>query len=260
MTLTPRSFLVHGLLAGLVGAILAFGVAYTWGEPPVDQAIAVEEAGTVHSHGGESVAAHGGGHDEGGISRSQQSGPGLATGIGLLGLALGGIAGLASAFAAGRTGSLTPPASSAVVALLGFVSIGLVPFLKYPPNPPAVGSGDTIGQRTADYFSMMGLSIVAVVAAFVLVRALRSRGTAVALAAGVLLYGAVVGSAYALLPAVDEVPDTFPADTLYDFRIASILTQGALWAGIGVTLAFLVGRAWQRQLEQVARRELAQSL
>lgn len=260
MTLSPRTFLVHGLVAGLVGGILAFAVAHTWGEPPVDQAISVEEHGTVHSHGGESVATHGGGDEEGGITRGQQSGPGLATGILLLGVALGGVAGLGSAFAVGRLGRLTPGATAALVSGLSFVALGLVPFLKYPPNPPAVGSGDTIGQRTADYFSLVAVSVVAMIIAAVIASALRSRGVAASLGAAAAFYAVVIGIAYATLPAIDEVPDTFPADTLYDFRIASLLTQGALWIGIGATLAFLVGRAWSKIVAETARKDLAASL
>ena len=46
----------------------------------------------------------------------------------------------------------------------------------------------------------------------------------------------------ALLPHYNEVPDTFPATVLYDFRRASFLTQFTLWAVLGVVLAELVGR------------------
>ena len=51
--MNARDFLVRGLLAGLIAAFVAFGVAYVVGEPPVRAAIALEEAGGGHSHGGE---------------------------------------------------------------------------------------------------------------------------------------------------------------------------------------------------------------
>ena len=69
-----------------------------------------------------------------------------------VGVALGGLVGLASAFAVGRLGRLTPRQSTGLVAAVGFVGFALVPFLKYPANPPAVGSADTIGDRTALYW------------------------------------------------------------------------------------------------------------
>ena len=46
-----------------------------------------------------------------------------------------------------------------------FVTVALVPALKYPANPPAVGSGDTIGDRTALYFGFVVVSVLTAVAA-----------------------------------------------------------------------------------------------
>ena len=46
----------------------------------------------------------------------------------------------------------------------------------------------------------------------------------------------------ALMPHYNEVPDTFPASILYDFRTASFLTQFTLWTVLGVVLAEFVGR------------------
>ena len=46
------------------------------------------------------------------------------------------------------SGRLTPGQSTALVAAVGFVAVALVPFLKYPATPPAVGNADTIGDRT----------------------------------------------------------------------------------------------------------------
>ena len=42
--LTARTFLVRGLLAGLIAGVVTFGVAYLVGEPPVASAIAFEES------------------------------------------------------------------------------------------------------------------------------------------------------------------------------------------------------------------------
>ena len=40
-----------------------------------------------------------------------------------------------------------------------------------------------------------------------------------------------------VLPAVNEVPATYPADTLWDFRAASVVVQAALWATLGLGFA-----------------------
>jgi hypothetical protein len=61
----------------------------------------------------------------------------------------------------GRIAHLSPAASTAFVSAIGYVSVVVIPFFKYPATPPAVGDGDTIGQRTALYFSFVLVSIVA---------------------------------------------------------------------------------------------------
>ena len=59
-----RDFLVRGLLAGLVGGVLAFGVAYLVGEPSVESAISLEgSAATAPSHSPDSVASPAALHD-----------------------------------------------------------------------------------------------------------------------------------------------------------------------------------------------------
>ena len=67
----------------------------------------------------------------------------------MYGLALGGLFALAFAFAYGRVARASPRATALWLAAAAFVVVYLVPFLKYPANPPAVGDPDTIGRRTA---------------------------------------------------------------------------------------------------------------
>jgi predicted cobalt transporter CbtA len=50
-------------------------------------------------------------------------------------------------------------------------------------------------------------------------------------------------AAQLLLPAVDEVPDGFPAPVLWDFRIASLGMQFVMWSTIGLLFGALTERA-----------------
>lgn len=270
--MNARSFLINGLVAGLLGGLIAFVVAIGVGEPAIDDAIAVEEAAAApadteaHSHDeGEEGAAHSHSHgdeeEEGGITRGQQAGPGLATATILVGAILGGLVGIASALAAGRFGRLSPVATTALVTALGFVAVVLAPWLKYPPNPPATGSGDTIGERTALYFSFLAISVLAVIAAIIVARqVLAGRSAWLATSVGGAVYLAVVGIAFAVMAPIDEVPNSFPANTLFEFRVGSLITQAALWLVLGVVLTGLVNRAWTRNVEDIARREAAAAL
>ncbi len=270
--MTARTFLVHGLVAGLVAGFAAFLVAYVVAEPQIDAAIAIEEAGSAesehthddgtahsHEHGEEAGPTHSHGEDAE-VSRTTQSTWGLATGTVLMGAVLGGGTALAAAFALGRLGTLSARGSTALVVGLGFVATALVPFLKYPATPPAVGDGDTIGERTALYFGFWALSLVAMVGAVVVARRLLGRtGGFEAVVAGAVAYLVVVVAAGVALPTVDEVGD-FPADTLWYFRRASIVTVASLWAVLAVVLTWLVGRDADRAAEAARRREVAASL
>ncbi|AZQ70152.1 hypothetical protein EKH77_02025 [Streptomyces luteoverticillatus] len=230
-TVSVRSLLVRGMLAGLAAGCLALLVAYLLGEPSVDRAIGYEEA---HSHGDHGVEL---------VSRTLQSTGGLATGVLVYGVALGGIAALAFCVALGRIGRIGPRATAALLSLGGLLVVHVVPFLKYPANPPSVGDPDTIGKRTALYFLMIVLSVLLGVAAIFLGRGLVPRlggwwAGVVAVAAFVL----VVGAAYAVLPVVDEVPADFPATVLWRFRLAALAVQGVLWAGFGLLFGHLAER------------------
>jgi predicted cobalt transporter CbtA len=268
--MTARAFLIRGLLVGLLAGIATFLVAHQVGEPHVERAIALEEsAGPVDEAADESVDGHAHSHagEQSGqaqetttVSRSTQRTWGLLTGSLAVGVALGGIVALVSAGVVGRLGRLTPAQSTAVVTLIGFVAFALVPFLKYPSNPPGVGSGETIGSRTSYYFVFVLISLVAAVASSVLAgRLWTSRGAYVAVVSGAALYIVAMVLAGQLMPTVNEVGD-FPADTLWYFRLASLLTLATMWAAIGVALTGMVARLYRQTAATAARREFAESL
>lgn len=257
--LTARSFLVRGLLIGLLAGIAAFGVAYIAGEPSVEAAIAQEEAGAAAEHGaahehpgGEEGHSHGDA-EETEVPRSLQSSLGLLTGTAVAGTTLGGLVGVLSALALGRFGGLSGRSSTLAVAAIGFVAVYLVPFAVYPPNPPAVGSGDTIASRTILYFSMVAISLLCAVGSVILGRKLHPRWGgwyATLVAGGAYLVAVLI--VRAVLPTYDEVPAGFPASVLYEFRAASVLTQLVLWAVIGLGLAEAVHRLVARSTVDTA--------
>ncbi|MFD0367380.1 CbtA family protein [Streptomyces sp. NPDC059071] len=241
--------LVRGMLAGLIAGLFAFAVAYVAGEPSVNASIAVEEAAakaehaTAHDHGGGHGAAEEPAEEEI-VSRDMQSTAGLATGVLVYGVALGGIASLAFCFVLGRVGRFTPKATAALVAAAAFTTVYLVPFLKYPATPPAVGNPDTIGKRTTLFFLMILLSVLLGIAAVIAGRRLAPRlgnwNATVVAGAG---FVAAVAIACAFLPAnEDAVKPDFPAAVLWDFRLATLGIQAVLWAVFGLAFGLLAQR------------------
>jgi predicted cobalt transporter CbtA len=242
-----RTFLVRGMLVGIVAGLLSFAFLKVYGEPQVDRAIAFEER--MDEEKAEFAKRHSMPMPEEQpelVSRPVQAGLGLFVAVMVYSAAFGGLFGLAFAVAQGRIpGDLSPRALSALLALIGFVALYAVPNLKYPANPPSIGNPDTIGARTALYFGMMAISLATMVGGIALRRMLGARygGWNATLMVGAY-YTVLMIIAALLLPAVNEVPDEFPAAVLWNFRIASLAAQVILWATLGLLFGTLTQRAY----------------
>lgn len=225
------NLLLRGMIAGAIAGILVFAFAHTFGEPLVDKAIAFEEA---------AAAAAGEEAEPEIVSRATQAGIGLFTGVMAYGIAVGGLFALAFAFIHGRFSKLSARGTAAVIALAAFVAIILVPGIKYPANPPAVGNPDTIGVRTELFFLMIVVSVGALVAAVALARNLAVRfgiwnGSIIA----GIAYIVFIGLVQYLLPPINEVPETYSAAVLWSFRTTSLGMHVILWSVLAVVFGFL---------------------
>jgi hypothetical protein len=222
------------MLVGVLAGVLAFGFAWAFGEPQVGQAIAFEQ----HLRQMEGQAP-----EPELVSRTVQSTAGLFVGVVVYGAALGGIFALVFAYAHGRIGRMGPRGTAAVIAAAGFVALILVPQIKYPADPPAIGDPGTIGSRTALYFTIIALSLISAVAAVSTARQLIQRfGMWNASIAAAAAYLGVIAAGMLILPSVNEVPAGFSATTLWHFRLASLGTEAVLWATLGLTFGVLVER------------------
>ncbi len=240
--------LLRGMLVGVLAGLLCFGFLQVFGEPQIERAIAFETQVNDAGNHAKAAGVEGalGTADEKEpelVSRSTQSGLGLLTGLMVYSAAFGGLFALAFAVVDGRLGEVGPRATAALLSGAGFIAIYLVPSLKFPANPPAVGSADTIGMRTGLYFAMIALSLAAFIGSVLLRRGLlptHGAWTASLLAATVYLTAVVALGL--LLPEVDEVPADFPAVVLWRFRVASIGAQFLMWAAIGLGFGALAER------------------
>jgi Probable cobalt transporter subunit (CbtA) len=251
----------RGILAGALAGLLAFLFARIFAEPQIQKAIDYEGAREkVQERLDEAAGLHPLHEHADVFSRAVQADVGLGVGMILFGAAMGALYGIAYTVCLGRTGGLRPRPLAFVIAGCGFLALYLVPFLKYPANPPAVGNADTIGSRTTEYFVFTVISIVVTVLSTMLALRVRDHyGTYTGLLAGVGLFVVVMVVAGQLMPTVNEVGD-FPADTLWYFRRASLISSATLWGTIGVVLTGLVRPLAARTAAVSARRELASSL
>lgn len=245
------TLLARGMLIGIIAGLLSFGFLKIVGEPPIDRAIAFETQLDKAKAQAKAQALIAKGlpapkeeTEPVLVSRGVQAGIGLFTGVMFYNVAFGGLFALAFALAYGRIGHFGPRATSALLAVLGLIAIYIVPNLKYPANPPAIGDAETIGMRTQLYFTMIAISLAAMIGAGMLrLRLLDRFGDWNAALIAAAAYLIVVGAVSVALPAINEVPREFPAVVLWQFRIASLGTQLIMWATIGLVFGAVTERA-----------------
>jgi hypothetical protein len=247
--------LLRGMLVGLVAGLLTFAFLKIYGEPQVDRAIAFETQLDAEKAKAAMEEARAKGlpapveqAEEELVSRPTQAGIGLFTGVMVYCTAFGGLFALVFALCYGRMGDLGPRATSAMLAGLGLVSVYIVPSLKYPPNPPSVGDPETIGMRTGLYFALIALSFATLIAATLLRgRLVRSQGNWNASLWAGAFYLLIMIAVAAVMPAINEVPEQFPAVTLWSFRMASLGAQAVLWTTLGLLFGAVTERVAARQ-------------
>src|SRR5260370_2126548 len=113
-----RTLLVRGMLTGLAAAALALVFAWIFGEPQVGHGIAFEQHRAALAGAVPGPAL---------VSRILQKTAGLAVGVGLFGVALGGLFALAFPPAHRPTDAFSARATAAPVAAGGFIAIAPTP-------------------------------------------------------------------------------------------------------------------------------------
>lgn len=267
---------LRGLLFGGLGGLIAYVFMKLMAEPIIDRAIDYESGrdeaqeaidsgmSNAHSHGGMDMAGMAADHSHGGddelFSRTIQATFGAGTGMLAFGIAMGGIAAVVLALWLHHRGIGAARRSVLPVAGLTFAALYVLPTLKYPANPPAVGNSETIGWRSGLFLIMVLISAVAIVVGVLIHERLGRTMGARATWLGVAVAAVIMGLAYWLMPALGdlaanagsgsstETPQPlvdgsgtivfpgFPADDLYRFRLYSFLAQLIMWAVIALGL------------------------
>lgn len=225
-----RAYVRWGVLAGLVAGVAMAVFLLIVGEPSIRRALAIEAAQAGDEAAGEM------------FSRGVQVAGGALACL-LYGLCLGAVFGVVYGALRQRFLAVGGFAGALRLGLLGYVAIVLVPGLKYPANPPAVGDPATIGARTAAYITLLLASILAIVAADRMWWSLTRRGVTSesrALAVGAA-WALLIGATYVLWPASPD-PVTAPATLIWHFRIASLGGALVLWMTLAGVFGWIVVR------------------
>ncbi|MPZ28388.1 MAG: hypothetical protein GEV12_18745 [Micromonosporaceae bacterium] len=233
MDLTLGAVLRRGLLAGLAAGVAAALVALFVVEPVIRDALVVEEA--------RAAAEPAGAHEEELVTRTTQVIGGMLAAV-VVALCLAVVLAVVFAAVRHRLPGGTDFGRLGALAAYGFVTVALLPGVKYPANPPAVGDPDTVTTRTLQYFSLIAAAIAVTWLAFAVRNALRRRDWPAPRAVVVSTIAAVTG--YVLLLVLWPAnPDPIPADIaslLWRFRLASLAELAALWGTLGLTMGLLL--------------------
>ena len=225
-----KRLLTAGSLAGLAAGAASALFAATAGRGPIRDAIALEDS-LSHTASGA--------HHEDLFARGTQE-IGGAVGLIVFGLALGVIFAVVLGAVGPRLAASTPLVASIRLGCVGFVAVVVVPFLKYPANPPAVGDPSTVNERTMLYFAVLALSVLLAWAVWRFHRAARLAPTSQAWAT------AATGAAglaviFLALPASPDAVDA-PADLVWRFRLASLGALAVAWAVMALVTGTLLSR------------------
>ena len=120
------------------------------------------------------------------------------------------------------------------------MAVVVVPFLKYPANPPAVGDPSTVNERTMLYFAVLALSILLAWAVWRFHRSARLSPTAQVWATAAL-YTAGLAVIFLALPASPDTVEA-PADLVWRFRLASLGALAVAWAVLALATGTLLSR------------------
>ena len=223
-------FLRRAMVAGAIGGVANALFLWIVGEPTVHRALAVEASRP--SEGPEHAEM---------FTRGVQLAGGMLGAL-LYGLLLSTVFLVVFLATRHRVALRDDFQRSLALAGCAFATLGLLPALKYPANPPAVGNPDTINERTGLYLTFLAFGLLVAYAAWRAARVLRQRGWAQHERIPILIVGVVAAIAvgFALWPGTpDTIPADVPATVIWRFRVASLGGLAIEWATIGLVFGWL---------------------
>ncbi len=221
--------LISGGLAGLVHGTINFAIV----EPYLDQAIGLENESLFASGEAEDTLEFWAEYESYRIW--QKSGQVLA-GV-ILGLAMGSLFGIVFALSRNSLPGKNIVTKAVFLSGLMWFTLYLIPFLKYPANPPTVGEADTVVLRMILYVSFIIISGIGVIVFYKLLTKLNKNKKYFAL----IGYAGLMAIAFIMMP---DNPDeiTAPMNLVNEFRFVSVLGVSSFWGSVGIIL----GLFWKK--------------
>ena len=221
--------LISGAVAGLIHGTVNFAIV----EPYLDQAIGIENQNLFESGEEEDTPEFWVEYE--GYRTWQKSGQILA-GV-ILGTSVGSLFGIVFALSRNSLPGNNDIKKSLALAGVMWFTIYIIPFLKYPANPPTVGDSETVVLRAILYLSFIAISGFGAIGFYKLSKKFKNNKKLVAL----LGYGIFISAAFFAMP---ENPDDDATTITFvnEFRIMSVLGVTSFWISVGILLGFFWNR------------------
>ena len=224
-------FIAITLLAGAIAGTILGAINQVAVEPYIDHAVELEMQNTNQSNQIISPA-------EFTAYRLWQRGGEMLAGT-ILGLSIGSLFGIVFAYTHNSVPGSNNKKKALIVAGIMWFVLFLIPALKYPANPPAVGDPETIYYRQSLYVAFLvisGFSALGLAFLYRKMGALNIKKSIIPVA-----YAAIISGAYLAMPANPD-PINAPMDLVMGFRITSAITISMFWGLLGV----IFGTFWDK--------------
>jgi len=225
-------FLAIVLFSGALAGTLHGAANLVFVESYLDEAIGIENQNLFASGEEEDTPAFWAEYDS--YRGWQKSGQVLAGTI--LGTAMGALFGIVYVLSRNALPKGSDLKKSFTLAAVMWLTIYIIPFLKYPANPPTVGDPETVVLRSILFLSFIALSGFGAIGFYQLYKRLQSKKFVAFVG-----YGLFIAIIFVLMPPnPDEV--SAPMDLVNGFRAMSVVAVSVFW----VSLSVIFGGLWHK--------------
>jgi len=229
-------FIIIVLISGCFAGLIHGGINLVIVEPYLDQAIGIENQ-TLFATGEEEDTTSF--WVEYNSYRVWQKGGQVLAGA-ILGTSIAALVGIVFLFVRKVLPEGNNVKKTLVLSGLMWFTIFVIPFLKYPANPPTVGEAETVVMRGILFLSFIAISGLGAVAFYQVYKKLQNKKI-IAFAG----YAVFISAIFFLMP---ENPDeiTAPMELVDGFRGASFVAVTIYWLTLGLILGGFIEKLQER--------------
>jgi predicted cobalt transporter CbtA len=241
------TFIAITLFSGAIAGALLGLINQSMVEPFIDKAIGIETQRQINA--GKIIDTT----QQSQYRTWQKEGEIVAATI--IGISLASLFGVVFAYSRNSLPASNNKKKALILAGLMFFVLFLVPALKYPANPPAVGNPATIYYRESLFIGFIAVSGFGTLGLALLYRKLGKNQSKRKIGIPLIIYAAIMAGAYLVFP---PNPDkiTIPTDLIMSFRIASVFTISIFWGLLGI----IFGAFWDKFKPHEISKEITSSI